>query len=814
MVAHGGYGRRQLAPWSDIDLMVLYRPEASGLAEQVARSMTADLFDTGLEVGHSLRSIDDALQLSRADPVVATSLLESRHVTGSQDLCERFRTAFTAAIRRRGASVCREFVEARARERQRYGETVYLLEPNIKRSRGGLRDVHLLRWLWFVQTGVSDLDRLRTLGAISKFDHHRLTASRDFLLRVRNELHFANERAGDALHRHEQLQIAEKFGYRGSDGILPVERFMRDYFRHAGHVWFLASRLSELTTRRRSMARVFEPVLAKSIEKDYRISFGEIAATDLGKEKLRRDPIEALRLLDLARDHKARIAQETWYVVYRAAPDFPAEPSAQLAERFMEALGRREGLGQLLGRAHQLAVLEHVIPEFRETRCLLQFNQYHKFTVDEHSLRAVQIATEFDQRDDHLGEACRELKDPALLHLALLLHDLGKGRDGDHSVTGEQIAAETAERLRLDPERGRRLKLLVRQHLAMSHLAFRRDTTDPDVLADFAGMVGDAETLTCLFVLTCADMAAVGPGVLNDWKVGVLADLHTRAQDWLVDSSREQQDRRAALRATVLGKLNPKEAGEDVMTRLYESLPESFVTSRTPQAVVGALRRMQRVASGADPGPDNVGRAGVDAWGGYTDEDATLELVTAVADGVGMGVFASVAGALSSKGLGILAAETSLVADGLLLLRFTAADPRAPGNAAEANRRVKAILTSMVHSVGDDTPPTLPTLWGADRELEAAALSGQPNEVRIDTSLSDECAIIEVFTIDRVGLLYELARTLHECELVIRFAKIATSLDQVVDVFYVTRRDGSKPTGDELLGEVSRRLMAVIEPDG
>jgi [protein-PII] uridylyltransferase len=226
------------------------------------------------------------------------------------------------------------------------------------------------------------------------------------------------------------------------------------------------------------------------------------------------------------------------------------------------------------------------------------------------------------------------------------------------------------------------------------------------------------------------------------------------------------------------------------------------------------LRRLVRVMSGETPSVDSIAKPGVDAWGGYEADDSTVEMIAAVANGAGRGVFSSMAGALSSKGLGILSAETALLSQDVLLLRYTAEDPKAASNAAEANRRVQAIATAMVHSVDSNEPPKLPQVWGADKARAARALSGMPNEVRIDTSLSDDCAIIEVFTIDRAGLLFDLARTLHECGVVIRFAKIATSLDQVVDVFYVTNRDGGKPTGDELLGEVSRRLMDVIEGEG
>ncbi|MGL4512839.1 MAG: HD domain-containing protein [Lacipirellulaceae bacterium] len=822
LVAHGGYGRRQLTAGSDVDLMVLYDPAVRSSAEGLAQRLTRDVFDIGLEFGHSLRTPEETLTLAKTDPVVATSLVESRPLIGSQSLFESYFPAYSSAMRKRPRAAARAFVAARRAEREKYGETVYLLEPNVKRSRGALRDVHLLRWLWFLQAGISDLDRLHAQGVISKFDHHRLVSSRDFLLQVRNELHFGSTAprgpsgATDALHRTEQVRIAEKLGYRGAAGLLPVEQFMRDYFRHAGHVWFLASRVAELATARRPVAAVFDPVLGRSIDNDYTVGYSEVSATSAGNEKLRRRLDEALRLLDIARVHDRRIAQETWYTVYRAAPGYGPKLAPEAAQRFLEIVANPTRLGLLLRRAHDLGVLERVVPAFADARCLLQFNQYHKFTVDEHSLRAVALATEFATRPDQLGDAYRRLKSKRVLHLALLLHDLGKGKDGDHSVIGEQIALATGDRLGLPEAERDRIALLVRRHLDMSVLAFRRDTSKTEVLDQFAALVGTAENLRALFVLTCADMAAVGPDVLNDWKVSVLGELFQRTLDRIEGQVHPLTDRRNAIRVAVWKTLTPRERDDSLLKRLFTSLPEGFVASRSPLAIVGALRRLSRISATAPPPPiDGTAVATVaDAWGGYLGDGSTLELVAAVSRGVGRGVFASMAGVLSSKGLRILSAETSVLDDELLLLRFAAEDPQSKSqpNAAEANRRVASLTAAMVHSIGSTERPTFPRVWGADRQSAAAALSSQPNEVRIDTALAEDCAIVEVFTFDRVGLLYELARTLHELGLVIRFAKIATSLDQVVDVFYVAERAGAKPTAPQRLTEISRRLMNVIEP--
>ena len=324
--------------------------------------------------------------------------------------------------------MARDFIAERRTERLQYGETVYLLEPNVKRSRGGMRDIHLLRWLWFLRCGVADFDRLHDMGVLSKFDHRRLLSSQTFLLRVRNEMHFHAGEACDLLTRAEQLRLAEYFQYRGRQGLLPVEQFMRDYFHHTNHVWHLAHRLSEIVQPPSRVSRVFGPVLGYTTKDGYHIGRREISATTQAMARLELHLEEVLRLVDLARTEGKRISQDTWYFVYRTAPQYSNLLEPRRGQRsFLRLLDNPERLGELLRRLLELGVLEKIIPEFAHARCLLQFNQYHKYTVDEHSIRAVEEATRFAERKDALGEAYVHLQDKRMLHLALLIHDLGKG---------------------------------------------------------------------------------------------------------------------------------------------------------------------------------------------------------------------------------------------------------------------------------------------------------------------------------------------------------------------------------------------------
>ena len=807
LVAHGGYGRRHMAPYSDVDLMILHDGRGTADAERLARRLTQDIFDIGLQLGQSLRTAPQAISLAKNDPVICTSLIESRPLAGGPALYERFKESFLKMVQRRPKAISAAFVEARRTEREKYGETVYLLEPNIKRSRGGLRDLHLLRWLWYVHAGVSDLDQLRRKGALSRFDHHRLTSSRDFLLRARNDSHFDAGKQRDMLNRGEQMRLAEKLGYRGGEGIRPVEQFMRDYFRHASHIWFLAARVSELSSATTAVSVVLNAVLSRNIEKDYRLDSREITATQNCRAKLGTRVDEVLRLVDLARLSDRRISQETWYLVYRSAPKYSNEPTPAVRERFLEVIDNPRQLGGLLRKLHELGVLEKVVPEFTHARCLLQFNQYHKFTVDEHCIRAVDQATRFEDRDDRLGQAYRDIKKKRQLHLALLLHDLGKGHEQDHSELGAEIARSNGVRLGLPEEEIRQLEFLVLRHLWMSHLAFRRDTGDAEMVASFAEEVGSLETLQMLFVLTCADLAAVGPGVLNAWKVEVLADLYTSAAEVLRQGPKLRvEDRRNAMRTAVWKLMSAGDRDDSWFKEHFHALPESFVTSRPPAHVLDALQRLKRLG-------DNEATS----WGQIHHEAGTLEMIAGVNQGVGRGIFSSMAGALSSTGLQIIAAETTVLPNNLLVLRYLAEDPHLleeTGQPTEADQsRIQELGQRMVASIDRETPPTFPRVWGAEEQANQAALTNLPSEVRLDSDLSDQWLIAEVFATDRLGLLYELAREIHNLCLVIRFAKIATSADQVVDVFYLAERDGSKPVGAERLNEVRDRLLAIVAPE-
>jgi len=799
IVALGSYGRRQCAPFSDVDLMILHQARQSDEIAGQLRPLTQGVFDVGLQLGHSVRTASEAVQLARDDAVICTSLIDSRFLLGNQQLFESFRANLSKMIERNSRAMCRIFLQARAAEHQQYGETVYLLEPHVKRSRGGLRDLNLLRWLGFAEHGISDPDRLHLQGALSKLDYRRLQSARDFLLRLRNEMHFHADTARDLLDRAEQLRVAEWLGHTHNAGLLPVEHFMRDYFRHTNHLWqMVRCRDASLQIVSR-VSRVLEPVLGKNVDGDYRVGLRSVSATASGVAKLKRDLHEVLRLVDLSVRTGKPIEHAAWSVLLLAAPEFGEGATEDVKQKFYDMLADPQTVGEIVRVLHELGYLEKIIPAMRHARCLLQFNQYHKYTVDEHCLRSVRKAASFASRDDALGHAYRETQDKRLLHLALLVHDLGKGFEENHSEVGKRIAEETCALLGLDPQSSDDVALLVHKHLTMSHLTFRRDTSDSILIKNFAEEIGSAERLRMLFVLTCADLAAVGPGVLNDWKIDVLADVFARSSKMLTKGDADSEESQlAAIRRTIRESLTPQEQADPWFAQQTEALPPSFVASCDLQEVVSTLRQFCSLESHAAA-----------AWGIYEPRTKTVQFTAGVNQGVGRGVFSSMAGALSSAGMEILSASTDRLPEGFLMLRYLVTDHRHPDGPMP--KHLEQVSQRLVAAVDSEEPPRFRQVWGQEKSAAATQLTALPNDVRIDNEVASDFTIVEVFTFDRVGLLYSLARKLHDLKLVIAHAKIGTYLDQVVDVFYVTDRDGGRLEDAVQLEELRTQLLEVAQ---
>jgi [protein-PII] uridylyltransferase len=802
LVALGGYGRCELAPFSDVDLMFLYQPSAKPVAERMCQRLVQDFWDSNLALGSSMRTSSECLSLSRKDASVHTALLEARHVVGNPWLTGELRDEIGRLSRgRRGDGFIAATLAARAAEQKKSGANVHLLEPDLKKSRGGLRELHLLRWIAHVRFGVARIDQLERNGHLSPDDATVLGAAREFLLRVRNEVHFHAGRSQDTLHFDEQARLAPIFGYHDRPGMLAVEQFMQQYYRHTTAIDDVTDRFVRRCQSPSAWRRLVRRITAKRVDRDFVVTADDIAPTPDSLLPVLGDVERIMQLFALANHTGVPVADSVRERIRAAAPQLNED--APLARRtFLEMLAEPGHLEQTLHHMHSLGVLEKLIPEFEHARGLIQFNQYHKYTVDEHTLICVGTLEKFLDGRGPLGQTYRDIHHKEILHLAMLLHDLGKGFERDHSELGAEIAVRTAERFGLEPHLRDLLVFLVRRHLLMAHLAFRRDTSDEGLLARFARQVGTPELLKMLFVLTAADIASVGPDTWTTWKAEVLCDLFARTMEKLSGEAptMHADQRMAEVREQVARSLNGLVL-EDWLQRHLADMTQSYLLTTPVERIAEHLRAIHKL-----PANDAVTVASYDPATNIT------SYTVYTFDNITPGLFSKIAGVLAAKGLQILSAQIATFKDGVVVDRFEVFDYDFVGE--PPSDRLDNVRTTIAQVLRGER--TIESVFaqsarvGPRFQSQPTAME-EPTQVKIDNDTSDNATIIEVFTSDRQGLLYVITRTIFQLGLSVSVAKIATSLDQVLDVFYVTDQSGKKVADELFLSQICYRLVHEIE---
>lgn len=804
LIAHGGFGRRDLAPFSDADAMLLVTRESEPLAEKIIGDLTRDLGDVGVDPGLSIRRPAEACRMAWTDPVILTSLSESRFLAGSYHSYKRYFDQLRRGAMRRQKRLLKSIVEARREERRKWGETTYMLRPNVKRSRGSLRDIQLIRWIGFIRFGETDLERLVRLGLLPEEDFRAIRRAYGFLLRLRHELHFRGGKAQDVLDRATQLGIAEAWGYQPDEGMLPVESFMRDYFDNARNVRYASSYCVEESTSRSTVSMAVETILSRRI--DYAVRMGPTLIWVIrdALTHFSRSLPEVLRLMALANHNNRRIEHRTWRAIRYSMQDRSlVAPDDDSISAFMDLLSDSTRLADLLRRLHELRVIEQLIPEFRRTRGMLQFNAYHKYTVDAHSIRAVEAATNFEDDPGGLGRRYRRIENKALLHLTLLVHDIGKGYSEDHCIVGERIGKEIAKRLKLSPSDGKTLTWLIRNHLIVNEAAFRHNLNDPTIVLNFAKEVGSIRRLELLVVHTVADLKAVGPDVATDWKLNLIEDLYHRTRRYFDNGS-------------LPGSPNDPEI-EKKRQRLESSLvalaaPESCFESldRLPLALLSRsesdhLARLWVALRGHREGDgDTMCRGNFDpAINGVHYTVLRREPASAI------GSFARAAGVLAVVGLEIQRAQVERV-DEFAWNDFWVVDPDYRNEEVPAGRirEVSEKLESLMDHPSKPLPPPR-RVWSSTGD-EPDSVNVLPMKVMFDNDTIDRYTILSLFAYDRPGLLHKVTDVIARQGLVLHFAKIDTHFDQVADVFYVTETDESCLLDHDRQKRVRAELMKVL----
>ena len=806
LMALGGYGRRELAPHSDIDLMFLYQTGAGKTVESLVRAVLHPLWDCGFQVGHSVRTIADSLELAEADATVKTSMMEARFLAGSADLFQDFHRKYLRKVVAKNSDVyLDQKLEERRREYQKFGETVYLLEPNVKKSKGGLRDLHLLQWAGMARFQAPTIRELSDRGILSRADSLALFEAREFLWRVRALLHVHAGGPQEILTFDEQVWLAQHFGYHDQPHLLAVEQFMQQYYQHT---MGLHERCVRFVERCRSVPlwqRLSRFLPAPRIDTYFVVRGSLLSVADEHRNKVLDSPALLLRLFDLARARNLTIVPPLIEDIHRHVDQVASEAyrTPEVSSGFLRILAG-PGTMATLEAMHRAHLLEKLVPAMGTVRGLMQFNQYHKYTVDEHSLLAVGRVEALDQDPGVLGEVYRGIKRKDILHLAVLMHDLGKGQEEDHSDVGKRLSEEVAVRLGFDEQETRTLSFLVHRHLLMAHTAFRRDPNDERVVLPFAREVGTPEVLRKLLALTAADIAAVGPGVLTKWKESLLIELYTRTMPE-VSGGRDEQGAPARWSRVVedvcqhldqAHKNGSEPAWVDAQLKLF---PERYVYGTGAARIAAHLKAVRKLH-----------RGGVVVETDFNRELGVCEYSVVTHDDLTPGVFSKIAGVMAGSGLQILDAQILTRADGIVVDTFQVTDPDYQGEPPVERR----------HTVGDRIAAVLKGWEHVDDVLRRGARlkltrplpkAPEATEVRIDNETSDSCTIIDVFADDRQGLLHVITNAIFQLGLSIHAARISTRLDQVADVFYVTDQAGAKVRDHVQLERVRSGIEQTIE---
>ena len=803
VMALGGYGRGELNLQSDVDLMVIYEGELSPYVQRAMQELLYTLWDLGLQVGHSLRSLDDCVAMARTDFSSRTSMQEARFLAGDRRLFARFQRVLRENVYRRDFG---KFLETTLTERdQRYrkfGASPYIGEPNVKESAGGLRDMHTAMWLGAAKFGARTLRELADKGLITPREQAAADAALTFLWRVRNELHFFSGHKNDVLGRDLQPRIAKNLGYENDETSLGVERFMHDYYLHARVIHRVSRRLiarcQETLSRRGSAERrQRQQALADGL-----VFFdGALHLADRDPRRLREDATRLMKVFW----HLHRLGCELSLDLERAVEDalhlvddgFRRSPLVR--DLFLDVCRNWGRVAQTFSEMHEIGLLGRYLPEFGALTCLVQYDVYHRFSADQHSLFAVEhleaLAPGQSAESEGAALVFNEVEKPELLMLGMLLHDIGKAQGHGHVAKGIPLVRALTARMGLDPADAGAVEFLVAHHLTMSHVAQRRDIDDPKTVADFAATAGDPQRLRMLYLLTYADMRAVGPGVLTPWQARILHELYARALARLTGGRVARPNR-----TQLVGRLHAA-VGEDLELQAVKAhlamVTDRYLASTSVQRMAEHLRMLRRL-EGASVVTELFHHPGL----------GSSDLVVVTRDVPGL--FALIAGTLAAHGVNIISAQIHTRADGIAIDTFQVNDPL--GETLTSKARWTRLLDALrVVLTGEERVETLLERRRAAGRAPASAAG--PPKIALDNQLSDAATVLEVKCPDRLGLLYLITRTLSALGLDIASARIATEIDQAFDTFYVHDRQGRKLEAPETLARVREALAeALVEP--
>ncbi|MDE2302197.1 MAG: [protein-PII] uridylyltransferase [Sphingomonadales bacterium] len=806
IVAVGGYGRGEMAPHSDVDIAFITPIRQTAWCEQVIEAMLYILWDLGLKVGHSSRSVAEMVRMSREDLTIRTAMLESRYVWGDQALYEeasrRFRDEVIAGSERQFVA---EKLAERAERHKRLGDSRYVVEPNVKEGKGGLRDLHTLYWIGKYIHKVTTPAQLVEVGLLSPQEYRAFRRAENFFWAVRCHLHVLTGRAEDRLTFDLQRAVAARMRFSDRPGKSAVERFMQLFFLHAKQVGSLTgvflAQLDEQFARKQARGPLARFRVRTRSVKGYHMARGRIAAPR--DDWFVESPIRLIEIFVLADAERLEIHPETMRMIGRDARLVDAglrrDPRANAL--FLELLTSRNDPETVLRWLNEAGIFGRFVPEFGRVNAQMQFDMYHHYTVDEHTIRAIGLLARIEKGElaaDHpLSTAIvRRLHSRRVLYAAVLLHDIAKGRGGNHSVLGAEIALKLCPRLGLDESETETVSWLVRHHLSMSDTAMKRDLADWKTIADFVAVVETLDRLRLLTLLTIVDIRAVGPGVWNSWKRQLLTELYTAAEERLrLGHAQHNRTQRVAAKKRAVAL---RFAGnDDLVERHGSQFTDAYWIAESEDVI--ALNLAQ-IAEAGDA-PLTIRTEYDDARG------ATLVMVMA-ADHPGL--FYRIAGGIHLAGGNIIDARIHTTNNGIAIDNFLVQDPLGrpfsePGQLERLKTAIADALANRIRLV-----PQLAARPLARPRAEAFEVAPRCD---FDNHASQRFTVIEIAARDRPALLNRLARALFESRLIVHSAHVATYGERAIDTFYVTDLIGGKLDNAARLRTLEKRLLEAASEE-
>jgi len=807
LAAVGGYGRGELNPFSDVDIMFLHDGSIpQEVVEAFAQKLLYFLWDLRLDVGYSVRTPTDCIEMAASDATIKTALIDCRFLAGHRPLFDTLhKTVFKQILPKSSDSFIKEKIAEMKRRRGKYGSTIYLLEPNIKEGEGGLRDLQTALWIARVKYKFDSIHELVIKGVLSEEELEVYHNALDHLWRMRNEMHFHTGRKSDQLNFDLQVHMARHLGYTDRGRVLAVEDFMRDFYRHAARVeHFSSSLVSRCVWRDEGSLKVLGYFVRRQVGEGCFVLKGELIVPD--ESVVEKNPAVLMQIFELAQKHGVKLNIRVKWLIRRSLHlvNDKFRRNRDVNQAFLNILRCDKDVAETLRLMHHLEFLNEYIPEFEHIYCKVQHDLYHIYTVDIHTLFAVEQIEKIlnGQLAEELPLPCRvarQIGKRELLILAVMFHDIGKGEGGGHAEKGAAMIPTIARRMGLSREDSERLEFLVRSHLLFAHIAQRRDLSDEKMIMQFARQMETSENLKMLYLLTVADVRAVGSDVWSNWKASLLNELYEKVFNILErgDFKLERSSERARSIRRTVREMVEYDIPAVVAREELRAMPVRYLLS-TPLAVIAEhLRLLVKLES-----HDLALTVRHEPEFGYS----TITICTFDV----YGLFAMITGVMAANGLNILGAQINTSKKGKVLdilqvnspQGFLITDENRWNKTEDDLRQVLHGTLSVSEMVESRHRPTL---------LTAKVAPKVPTRVEIDNEVSEDYTVIDIYAHDKVGLLYLITSTLNRLGLYIGVSKISTKVDQVADVFYVKDIFGQKITTEDKLEDIRTTLTTAID---